>query len=145
MLPSYCDHLRTPVSSHSGEYFKQSALPRRHSAREVPDQLGAHRAHPSLLHRDVGADTWLKLLPDNFSAVKSCIHDSRGTGHLGDAPLEPLTSTLAMIGNLAPRACANFLTSALLPGSWPPNCNTDTFQLQCIVSRTVLHARLSAE
>ena len=38
-------------------------------------------------------------------------------------PLEPFTSTLAMMGNLAPRACANFFTSALLPGSWPPNCS----------------------
>ena len=52
-----------------------------------------------------------------------------------DPPLEPLTSTLAMIGNLAPRACANFLTSALLPGSWPPNCSVNTFQLRSILVR----------
>ena len=34
-----------------------------------------------------------------------------------DVPLEPFTSTLAIMGNFAPRACANFFTSALLPGS----------------------------
>ena len=57
-----------------------------------------------------------------------------------DPPLEPLTSTLAMMGNLAPRACANFLTSALLPGSWPPNCNTETLRLQKILLEAMLYA-----
>ena len=54
-----------------------------------------------------------------------------------DAPLLPFTSILAMIGYLAPLACANFLISALLPGSCPPNCGgNDT----CFKdTRTVLH------
>lgn len=42
------------------------------------------------------------------------------------APPLPLTSTLAMIGNLAPRSFANFFTCASLPGSCPPNCTKNS-------------------
>ncbi len=41
---------------------------------------------------------------------------------MGVLPPLPFTSTLDMIGNLAPLSRANFFTCASLPGSCPPNC-----------------------